>query len=171
MSPLPVVINLIHRPPGQYLLIRRNKDPYAGRWALVGGKWDFGETLVSAATREVKEETNLDTTFVALRGLVNEQVAPASTDDTAGHFLIFICELAAGAGEASEQFEGAVAWFTPAEIDQLQQQAQIIPSDYLMIKQFGPAAAAIDLYEVEMVAAAGHGGEVTMLRFENINGP
>lgn len=171
LYPIPVVINLIHRlsdgeGEGQYLLIRRNKDPYAGRWALVGGKWDFGESLASAATREVKEETSLETTFVALRGIVNEQVAPAGQNDTAGHFLIFVCELAAGDGEASEQAEGAVAWFTPAEIDQLHDQAQVIPSDYLMLKQFGRQTAAIDLYEAEMVAAAGHGGEVTLVKFE-----
>jgi 8-oxo-dGTP diphosphatase len=166
--PIPVVVNLIHRPhDDQYLLIRRNKEPYIGRWGLVGGKWDFGETLASAATREVKEETSLDTTFIALRGVVNERVAPAGLDDTAGHFLIFICELAAGVGEAREQAEGAVAWFTPAEIDTLHHQAQVIPSDYLMLKQFtDPAAPAIDLYEAEMVAAAGDGGELTLLRFD-----
>jgi ADP-ribose pyrophosphatase YjhB (NUDIX family) len=170
--PIPVVVNLIHRPlENQYLLIRRNKEPYIGRWGLVGGKWDFGETLASVATREVKEETSLDTTFVALRGVVNERVAPAGLEDTAGHFLIFICELLPGAGEASEQAEGAVAWFTPAEIDQLHQQAQVIPSDYLMLKQFSdPATSALDLYEAEMRAAAG-GGEVTLLRFDTNHVP
>jgi ADP-ribose pyrophosphatase YjhB (NUDIX family) len=52
-------------------------------WALVGGKWDFGEELGTAVTREVKEETSLDTRFVALRGLVNVRLI---NDGTAALF-------------------------------------------------------------------------------------
>ena len=81
--PAPIVVALIKRQPGQghtlegedhFLLIHRNQSPYAGKWALVGGKWDFGETLQDAIIREVKEETDLDAVFVAVRGLVSERV-------------------------------------------------------------------------------------------------
>jgi ADP-ribose pyrophosphatase YjhB (NUDIX family) len=41
----------------EYLLIKRIQEPYLGNWALVGGRWVFGETLAEAVMREVREET------------------------------------------------------------------------------------------------------------------
>ena len=44
----------------QLLLIRRGHGPAAGAWSVPGGRVAFGELLVEALVREVKEETGLD---------------------------------------------------------------------------------------------------------------
>jgi 8-oxo-dGTP diphosphatase len=173
--PTPVVVALIRRQEDgadpRHLLIRRKGGPYTGQWALVGGKWDFGETLSTAVTREVQEETGLIASFVALRGLVSERVLPPSDELPAAHFLLFVCELAAPDGIAREQAEGAVAWFSPTDIIALHHRQAIIPSDYAMIQQFTqPSSEAIHI-EAEMVSAIG--GPLLfpseLHRFEQIN--
>ncbi len=180
--PGPVVVAIIQRQTAvadgsrpttpHYLLIQRNGDTYTGQWALVGGKWDFGETLVTAVIREVKEETGLDAAFVALRGLVSERLAPPDQKSPAAHFLILVCELQAEDGVASEQGEGVVAWFNRSEIDELHEQNTIIPSDYLMIQQFAGVTESIPHVEAEMVTVLGdeQAHPSRLIRFERIDG-
>jgi ADP-ribose pyrophosphatase YjhB (NUDIX family) len=162
LYPAPIVVAII-RHADSYLLIQRNSDPYHGMWALVGGKWDFGEELGTAVTREVKEETSLDTRFVALRGLVNERLI---NDGTADHFLLFVCEVVVENGHASEQKEGAVAWFNRAQLEDLYSQNAIIPSDYAMCAEFATAIQAASVVEVEMWGA---NEETELRRFERMN--
>lgn len=47
----------IVRREGTVLLVRRAKPPYAGEWAIPGGRVRLGETLQAAAEREILEET------------------------------------------------------------------------------------------------------------------
>jgi ADP-ribose pyrophosphatase YjhB (NUDIX family) len=168
--PVPIVAAIIRRPGStdnrnsSFLLIRRNSNPYQGMWAMVGGKWDFGETMAEAIVREVQEETGLETAFVALRGMVNERLAGAETaDGCPAHFLIFVCELVVTAGIAQEQAEGAVAWFSEAEITSLKRDNLIVPSDFAMLQRFAEAAA-LPFSEVEMVVDAD--GRPGLKRFE-----
>ena len=51
---------VIHNKHGEFVLIKRNIEPDFGKWHLPGGSVFFGETLVQAAIRKAKEETNVD---------------------------------------------------------------------------------------------------------------
>jgi 8-oxo-dGTP diphosphatase len=45
---------------GRLLLVRRAREPGAGRWSVPGGRLESGELLAEAVTRELREETGLD---------------------------------------------------------------------------------------------------------------
>ena len=135
--PVPVVAAIIRRAvveESSYLLIERIHSPYAGKWALVGGRWEFGETLSDAVTREVLEETGLVTSFVAWRAFVSERLFPQTSNDLGAHFVIFVCEVQVGQAEAREQTEGRVAWFTEDQITELHSRQEMVPTDYQIWK-------------------------------------
>jgi ADP-ribose pyrophosphatase YjhB (NUDIX family) len=168
VAPAPIVVALVrrgHQAAEQFLLIKRAGEPYSGQWALVGGKWDFGEALSEAIVREVQEETGLITHFVALRGVVSERVVPVAAGALAAHFLLLVCDLLVVDGIAEEKAEGAIGWFSAAEIETLHEHGAIIPSDYAMIAAFAGADTQAPLVEVEMEASPD--GPIRLTRFKH----
>ena len=56
------------------LLGKRNKKNAKGLWVIPGGGINFGEKMIDAAKREVKEETNIDVEiqkFVDFQEIIN----------------------------------------------------------------------------------------------------
>ena len=92
------------QPEPHYLLIRRGNEPNKGKWALPGGKLEWGETTLEGAKRELAEETQ----FLEATKHSNNTTATSNNDwelawsphpytatdsivDTRFHYLIALC--------------------------------------------------------------------------------
>lgn len=64
---------IIPYPADKILLIKRSTPPFAGYWALPGGRVEFGETVEQTTVREVKEETGLDIKIMIKVGEYHER--------------------------------------------------------------------------------------------------
>lgn len=112
----------------KFLLLKRTKDPYAGLWAMPGGKIELGEQIEEAILREVYEETGLKVKFIAVRGFVSEILKEKELKQ----FLMWVCETKAKSDNAIGNVEGEVRWFSKEEI--LIHKKEII--DFTIIKTF-----------------------------------
>jgi len=65
----PVGVDMVIFKDHQILLIKREKDPDKGKYAVPGGYVDRGESVGQAGVREAREETGLDVEIVALIGI------------------------------------------------------------------------------------------------------
>jgi ADP-ribose pyrophosphatase len=103
----------------EVLLVKRDKAPSKGMWAVPGGAVELGETLEQAAEREVYEETGVDVraghvvhAFDAIERDVARRIAY--------HYVIvdvvaqYVAGVAAPGDDAS-----AVAWFPVDALDSM----------------------------------------------------
>src|SRR2546423_13382650 len=67
---------------GDVLLVRRGGAPRAGQWSIPGGKLEWGERVMDAVLREIREETGLT---VAIESLID--VVDLVTRNDAGDIL------------------------------------------------------------------------------------
>ncbi len=101
------------------LLVKRKNPPRAGEWGLPGGAQQVGETIMSAAVREAREETGLDITPLGIITAID-----ALTSDKTGkiEFHYTIIEVAAESleGKAVAQDDALdVRWATLEEAEKL----------------------------------------------------
>lgn len=128
--PLAVAIAaLIHE--GAILLIKRKRGDYPGLWGLPGGKVERDEHLSEAATREIREESGIEASFIRHLGCVSEHLVEGGR--VARHFLLHVCALAPRATELRAGAEGALRWVALDRIGDMR--AEIIPSDFLIIER------------------------------------
>lgn len=93
------------------LLLRRNQEPFAGKWNLPAGYVEFDEPPSIAAQREVFEETGLQVHSTDLAGVYYFNDDPRGN----GIMLIYRCDLLQGELDViDENSEGK--YFSAAEI-------------------------------------------------------
>ena len=131
-----------------WLLIQRRKGDYQEKWALVGGKMEFDETIKGAILREIYEETGLRVIWEGVRAIINERLKDKKTSETEKHFTIFLCSTRSDYEELRETDEGHLKWFSIDEIKKMVN--KIIPSDYYMIKLLLEKNNVPKIVEVEM---------------------
>jgi 8-oxo-dGTP pyrophosphatase MutT (NUDIX family) len=99
----------------EFLFQQRKKNPYYDFWGRMGGKVRWGESVVEAAERELKEETGLEAEF-EYKLLYHKRDFSKKT----GKLLedkIFLCVYSTDfSGELIEEFEGGInRWMTVEE--------------------------------------------------------
>jgi ADP-ribose pyrophosphatase YjhB (NUDIX family) len=99
----------------EFLFQQRKKNPYFDFWGRVGGKVRWGESVIEAAERELKEETGLEADF-EYKMLYHKRDYDKVTDNLLED-KIFLCVHANKyRGELNESFEGGVnKWMTEEE--------------------------------------------------------
>ncbi|MEO0078344.1 MAG: NUDIX domain-containing protein [candidate division WOR-3 bacterium] len=125
-----MAVAAVFGPPG-LLLVRRDREPFRGLWALPGGKLHYGEHLDDAVEREVSEESGLRCRFVELCGVITELLVRPGRPDQ--HYLLLVCRLTTRQTAIRRSDEGEVRWFRPDTLPQLR--ATLIPSDRVMLKR------------------------------------
>jgi len=113
-TPNVMVDVIVHSPEeGDVLLIRRNKDPYEGLWALPGGFVQVGEKLEDAAARIAKDEAGLEVGDVRLVGVYSDP-----DRDPRGHNISCAFLAAGWSGEPSPGSDAAeIAFVDPSEVE------------------------------------------------------
>ncbi len=67
------VILVYNRDGNRILMCKREKEPYKGKFNLVGGKVEENESELEAAYRELEEETGIITNDIKLTHMMNFQ--------------------------------------------------------------------------------------------------
>lgn len=82
----------------EVLLVRRNKEPYLGKWSFPGGSIEPGETAREAARREALEETGIDVEVLDVADVIDSIHPPG--DGSPGYHYCLIDFLAVPRGSS-----------------------------------------------------------------------
>lgn len=119
------VAAVVHR-GDRFLLIRRGKLPSLGLWAFPGGSIEGGEAIVTAARRELAEETGV--TAAEPRVLAAVDVISPPDAPQPYHFVLVPVLMRWMAGEPIAADDAAAAgWFTVEAMQSLETVATLWP--------------------------------------------
>lgn len=94
---------------GEYLILKRNEEPFAGEWDLPGGFVEMGESPADAVVREVAEETGLAVSPTEIIGAFTSEYG------SGGRYTVdiaYLCRIEGGSFELDEVEKSDGAWFS-----------------------------------------------------------
>lgn len=104
----------------KYLLVQeRTKEPYFGYSGFITGKIRFGEKVVEAAKRELKEESGLSCKNIHLKRLVRDYVVLNNTGELVEDKMFFVIHAANPKGDLVNTKNGNNKWLTEDEFKHL----------------------------------------------------
>jgi 8-oxo-dGTP pyrophosphatase MutT (NUDIX family) len=116
---------------GKVLLQRRKTGALAGYVGLPGGKVNYGEDVVSAGLRELREETGLIAEDARLAGVYSEVSFVDGSADA--HYVLFVVESSRFRGELlKETEEGANFWAKREEAASL---SRVLPDLFFVLDE------------------------------------
>ena len=122
----------------EVLLIRRGKPPLQGAWSLPGGRVEWGETLETAALRELVEETGVEAELLGLVDVVDGLFGPQT------HYVLIDYAARWRSGEPRAGDDAAEAMFHPlAGLDGLGLWSETVRVIRLAVLRFGQSSAAL----------------------------
>jgi len=133
----------------KWLFIRRARGDYQEKWALVGGKINFGETVQNAIIREIREETGLEVKLIGVKSVLNEILRDTETGEILKQFLIILCNTSVKGGILKETEEGELKWFSEEELEENKE--KMIPSDFFMFKNLLRERDMENIVDIEML--------------------
>lgn len=108
-------VSAVIRQAGKILLVKRGREPFAGCWALPGGKIRAFEPHAQALSREVKEETGLVVVPERVAG-----VAEAIDPNRQYHYVIIVSFASVSGGELEPGDDADdVAWYSQSAMQSL----------------------------------------------------
>jgi 8-oxo-dGTP diphosphatase len=129
----------------EFLFQQRKKNPYFDFWGRMGGKVRWGESIIQAADRELKEETGLEAKF-EYKLLYHKR----DFNEVTGKLLedkIFLCVYATEfSGELMSSFEGGVnKWMTVKEFHNMPKRFTSV-DDFVKLMDEGRTFAEREFY-------------------------
>ncbi len=114
---------------GRILLQRRRSGLFKGYVGLPGGKVEFGEDIVDAALRELREETGLKGFRASASGVYSE--VNFDNQSMSNHFVLFVIRAGGYEGNLLETTpEGENFWMYEEDIDSLE---RVLPDLFFVL--------------------------------------
>ena len=106
-----IVAQVYVKKDNKILMVQENKEGIKGKWNMLAGKLEDGESIIEAAIRETKEETNLN---VSIKGLIAIQETISSLGQLV--ILYFLGEYVSGTIKYDKKEISDVKWMSEKEI-------------------------------------------------------
>lgn len=137
----------------EYLFYRRLKHPFYGCEGFPSGKIDKGETVISAAKRELKEETHLQASLVVPKALIHYLVKDTDNNLLEDKFM-FLVHVKDTEGKLISSNEGQFFWVKESEIsNKIKKPFEDLESIYMNIELIKSEDKSIKFHEFEHVTS------------------